>query len=192
MDTFIHLFRSKTCPQNATELIAQKDRPIISLHVSCFSDATCIGFSLPHSFADVLGMGVIMRAWCSILAGRSSEVPPLFEGDALADFGAPFPSKKAEQKKLYESVQGTYRLWSFWDKVKYYTWLTTSEFILHPSEEVRLLFFPNSLVDKLRKETMLKGEKEKGSAWVSENDIVTALLVKVCSIFGTFVNASSC
>lgn len=178
--SMMYLFRSMSCPRTVSQMMKQNDAPIINLHISCFSDVTCIGFSLPHCVADAPGMGIILHAWCSVLAGKASELPKLYDRDPLATFGSPYPSKKADAKKFRESMQGAFQILNFWTKIPYYAGLLP-EFIFHPKEESRMLFIPMKLVEKLRDTALseLREKSGKETMWVSENDIVTALLVKV-------------
>lgn len=136
---------------------------------------TCIGFSHPHILADALGTGIILRAWCSVLAGRESEVPALIEEDPLKDFGKPYPSTKAGVKALRASMRGDYHLYGLWARLKFYPPIFV-EMILHPKETVHTVFIPEKTVVRLREEAMREGEKD---VWVSDNDIVSAILLKV-------------
>ncbi|KZP11674.1 hypothetical protein FIBSPDRAFT_1050594 [Athelia psychrophila] len=178
--TYQHLFRSKDCPALMSEWIKQKDAPVIRLHFTTFSDVTCIGFTLPHLFADVPGISVILRAWCSIVAGHESQLPALLTEDPIANIGGPYPSTKKELKTFHADMEGGYRLFSFWNKIRYYVPMT-AEFVRHPKEEVRLVFLPLQTLEKMRRSAMaeLKDEKE---VWVSENDIVYALIIKLSNL----------
>lgn len=177
MASYQHLFRSKDCPGTMQDWMKQKDTPTIRIHITAFSDATCIGFTIPHIFCDVPGLSVIMRAWCSILAGRESELPALIIEDPIAHIGGSYPSSKKERKKFYADMQGGYHIAGFWAKVRFYTPLV-KEFVLHPKEENRLVFLPTKTLEKLRQVALTELQDEK-EAWVSENDIIVALIIKV-------------
>lgn len=145
------------------------------VHVTVFTNVTCIGISLPHLFADMLGTGIILRGWTTILCGG---VPPHIVGpnqhqDALRNFGDPYPKTKVGVTELRSKLIGPMRIWTLLQKLQYYS-NPLKELVLHPKEYTRLLFIPDRLVVKLRTETIAS----KGT-FVSENDIVSAIVTKV-------------
>lgn len=176
--------------------LKQKDAPTIRIHITAFSDATCIGFTIPHIFGDVSGLSVILRAWCSVLAGRELELPALITEDPIAHIGGSYPASKKERKEFYADMEGSYHIAGFWEKVRYYAPIV-KEFMLHPKEETRLVFLPTKTLEKLRLAAMAELPDEK-EAWVSENDIIVALIIKVSfrrashlSGFLTYVSSSA-
>ncbi len=178
MSTILDDFRIPSTPRIVPDLLKQKDAPMLHVHVHCFADVTCVGFHIPHLFCDVPGLAVILRAWCSLIASpgdmQSVVLPSLLEGDPIKDFGEPYPKTKAELKLFRKNMLSSFTVWGMIDTIKYYArWLSD---IMTNKEECRLLFIPKSVITRLRDETM--GEKEQ---WVSENDVVTALLTKVCT-----------
>ncbi|KZP27678.1 hypothetical protein FIBSPDRAFT_948270 [Athelia psychrophila] len=180
MLTYRHLFQSKDCPASTSEWIKQKDAPPIRIHITTFSNVTCIGFTVPHIFTDVLGISVILRAWCSIIAGReTSKLPVLITEDPLAHIGGPYPSSKKELKAFHADMAGEYHLFSLWDKLRYYPPLI-KEIVFH-SEEVRLVFLPSKTLDKMRRSAMAELQDEK-EVWVSENDIIYSLIIKLSNL----------
>ncbi|KAF9017975.1 hypothetical protein BDZ89DRAFT_1140296 [Hymenopellis radicata] len=176
MSTILDHFRTPSTPRIVPDLLKRKDAPMLQVHVHCFADVTCIGFHIPHLFCDVPGLAIILRAWCSLIASpndmHSVVLPQLVEGDPLKDFGEPYPKTKAELKVFRKSMLSTFTIWGLFDTVKYYARLVSD--VVTNNEECRLLFIPESVIAQLREETM--GGKEQ---WVSENDIVTALLAKL-------------
>ncbi|KAL8411584.1 hypothetical protein RB596_001012 [Gaeumannomyces avenae] len=46
--------------------------PMVSVHVSAFTDGAVVVVCLPHTLADQMGFGAIMKAWLGLVAG----VPP--------------------------------------------------------------------------------------------------------------------
>ncbi|KAF7984150.1 hypothetical protein HWV62_16806 [Athelia sp. TMB] len=180
LQKYMHLFRSEDCPNTMTKWLKQKDAPAIRIHVTVFSDATCIGFTLPHIFSDVPGMSVILNAWCSIMAGRESALPTLVTEDPIANIGGAYPSTKKALKKFHADMEGGYHLLSFWQKVRYYM-PVVKEFVLHPKEECRLIFIPNKTLNKLRQAALAELQDEK-EVWVSENDIIFALIIKLSNL----------
>ena len=179
--TIIDHFRSTTSPRTASDLL-NKDIPIMSLHITQFSDVTCVGLSLPHAVVDVMGFGIIMRAWCSIIADDHAKVPSLIVGDPFADYGPPYPSTRSGVKALRASMISTARVWGLRGKIRYFGRLIL-ELALSPKEHCGLFFIPKSVVDRIREDGMREAkERGKGGGWVSENDVITAILVKVSII----------
>jgi hypothetical protein len=54
------------------------------------------------------------------------------------------------------------------------------EFIIYPKDDCRMVFIPTNFIQRIREEAKkeLGGEMTEGP-WLSENDIVTAIMVKV-------------
>lgn len=196
----MHLFRASSCPRSVPQLLSLPDAAILryvfnlcilpsyytncySVHITFFKDVTCIGFSLPHCFADINGVGIIMSNWCSIMKGENlPRLPsPTDHRDKLADVGSPYPSNKKGVQAFRAKMQGSLQVWNLAQKMRFYS-SVLPEVIFHSKEEVRLIFVPLSLIEKLRSSTM-NAQSNPTSAkkvFVSENDILTALLAKVC------------
>lgn len=114
-------------------------------------------------------------------------VPPLIVGDPLAEHGAPYPCTRSGVKELRASMASTARVWGLRGKMRYYSRLIL-ELTLSSKENCGLFFIPTRALDRIREEGM-RGAKESaggGSQWVSENDVLTAILVKVSVIFVFF------
>ncbi|KIY66236.1 hypothetical protein CYLTODRAFT_444834 [Cylindrobasidium torrendii FP15055 ss-10] len=166
-------FRDASTPNILDDLLKGKDTPILHVHVNVFDDATCIGFHLPHAFADMLGLGLAVRAWVKLINAddmKATVIPKVIEGDPLVNFGKmQYPSAPEEQAILKANT--TMHLYGWWETLRYYFPMA---FALFMNKEVsRTLFIPLSLVDALRRETIAGDEKTR---WVSENDIVAAIL----------------
>ena len=155
--------------------LLNKDVPIMSLHINQFSDVTCVGLFLPHAVVDMMGVGIIIRAWCSIMADDHTDVPPLIVGDPLAKYGAPYPSTQSGVKELRASMVGTTRVWGLRGKIRFYSRVIL-EMFLSPKERCGLFFIPMSVVDRIREEGMREAMESAsgGGAWVSENDVITS------------------
>lgn len=177
-----HIFHHASCPQTLTELLSQ-DQPLISIHVGRYDNVTCVGVNIPHVLVDAEGAGIILKAWCSLIAEKVHEVPSLIDGDALADFGLPYPSTKAEEEEFLASIPSSLCRWSTWDMIRT-TFNSILEFIFYPRARSGMFFLPSKLVASIRQKAMLElrnGDDREGP-WLSENDIVTAILFKVCSL----------
>ncbi|KAG6846955.1 hypothetical protein H0H93_010891, partial [Arthromyces matolae] len=56
---------------------ASSQAPIISIHVTHFSNCACIGINFPHTVLDAFGIGQFIHALDDELHGRPWEAPPL-------------------------------------------------------------------------------------------------------------------
>lgn len=63
------------------------DRPLISVHVVSFNDATFVSLSHPHTVCDVSGIKNILDAWALVVAGREADVLPLESSNPLESLG---------------------------------------------------------------------------------------------------------
>ncbi|KAF9027403.1 hypothetical protein BDZ89DRAFT_808633 [Hymenopellis radicata] len=165
-----HLFRSPTSPRTVTELLALPDHPIIALHLTMFADVTCIGFSIPHCFADMLGVGIILDAWCAVLAGNAP--PPLYEEDnILASFGAVYPETEEGVRRLREKKLSSMQVPSAEEGNVGYDAI---------QEEERMLFVPCKVIEKYRAEGFHEFRaRGLADAWIGEHDVLTAMLMKL-------------
>ncbi|KAF9017691.1 hypothetical protein BDZ89DRAFT_1074626 [Hymenopellis radicata] len=186
MASHLHLFLSDSSPRVTSDLLKRKDAPIISLHINGFTDVTCIGFGIPHAVVDVPGMGNILRAWTSVLAGDFLPSPHV-QGDPLANFGDPLPKTKAEIKKHRQGMKGSYQLWNIWQKLRYYSWILV---LLMLNKEVdKLVFIPQHAVDNLLQKAMeAQKENSEEAIRLSKNDILVAIITKLY-LFNRSINS---
>lgn len=158
------------------DLLKGKDVPILHVHVNVFDDATCIGIHIPHIVVDMLGLGIIAHAWTQLINSEDMKavvLPSLMEGDPLADWGSiSCPSEPAARSEVKANT--AVQLFGWWEKLRYYIPLSWE--VMTSKEVAHAIFIPFSVINRLRKETMLGDEKER---WVSENDIVIAILAHV-------------
>lgn len=123
-----------------------------------------------------------MSNWCSAIKGEKlPDLPsPVDHRDVIADVGSPYPSNKKGVKAFRAKMQGSLQVWNLGQKIRYYP-SVLPEVIFNSKEEVRLVFIPLSLIERLRSETMgVQPSTGAKSVFVSENDILTALMAKVC------------
>lgn len=189
----IHHFRTPNTPRLTTDLLKAKDTPLLHVHIHNYTDVTCIGFHIPHSVVDVPGLGIILRAWCSLISAKNNmqdvTLPRLFESDPLTDFGLPYPTSKKDVVAFRQTTRTKIPIFSLWENFRYYVPMIY-DLALNESES-RTLFIPFSVIENIRKKIMVhgEGESEKKVVWVSENDVVTAILAKACIQY--FSRASS-
>ncbi|KIY63969.1 hypothetical protein CYLTODRAFT_446294 [Cylindrobasidium torrendii FP15055 ss-10] len=154
-------FRDVSTPNSLDDQLKGKDTPIVHVHVNVFDDATCIGFHLPHAFADMLGLGLVVRAWVKLINAddmKTVVLPKVMDGDPLANFGKmEFPSTPEEQAVVKSNT--TMYLFGWWDTLRYYVPLIFA--VLMNKEISRLLFIPLPVVHALRRETIAGDEKTR-------------------------------
>ncbi|KIY66900.1 hypothetical protein CYLTODRAFT_422984 [Cylindrobasidium torrendii FP15055 ss-10] len=179
-DTFDILsdFRDQNTPSMTPDLINGDDIPILHIHVNVYQDATCIGFHIPHAFADFLGIGIIFKAWVDLVNNVKNmdtvETPRLVASDPLATFGLKgYPKKRSEIAAFHKDTGCSVQFFNFPDAFRYYAALAWD--IMSNEEQSRLVFIPQSVVERIRRNVM--GGEEK--VWVSENDVVTAMLAQL-------------
>lgn len=177
----LDFFRTSGTPRKVPDLLKLDDSPMLYVHIHRFSDVTCVGVHIPHLFCDVPGLGIILRAWCSLVSAsddmQSVELPPLIEGDPLADFGKPYPTTKAEREAFKRSMLSSFTILGRLDTLRYFGKMALD--LMTHKEECRMVFIPQKVVRRMKEETMSVLAKEDEGKFVSENDIVTALLTKV-------------
>lgn len=172
---FLPYFRTSATPRGTEDLL-NVDSPILHVHINGFTDTTCVGLCIPHSVADLLGVGIILRALCSLLVGDMTRVtlPPTIDIDPIASFGEPYPVSKVDLERLRRNMVCGITLWNIWGKLRFHSrWVW--ELFLH-QEESRLVFIPQTTVDRVRKEAL-----DRAGIRVSDNDAVSAILTKVLS-----------
>ncbi|OQD70397.1 hypothetical protein PENDEC_c024G06783 [Penicillium decumbens] len=104
-----HAFLPLSVPHGLTgdiEHYYTTDEPLISLHVTSFTDATLVSITFPHSVCDVMGTAELLRAWSTILAGQYDCIPALHGAsqDVVANVGTS-EDEKAEKPYLLEHRQ---------------------------------------------------------------------------------------
>lgn len=76
-------FRDPTVPKT-TSAMASNKHPLVSLHVSTFSDCTTVGITFPHSVFDGTGMGSVISALdCEL--NRRPWTPPAFQEENILE-----------------------------------------------------------------------------------------------------------
>ncbi|EPS38852.1 hypothetical protein H072_7394 [Dactylellina haptotyla CBS 200.50] len=157
------------------------DTPILSLHITSFNDATLVALTWPHCIMDVLGQQALLKAWCLVLAGQESQLPPLLGArqDTMAAL-ADDPSEPPEEFTLKNSLLQGFAFGNFvfhlmWDRF----W--------NPPLETHILFVPKQFIDRLKtqaqndlKSASKEGDKE-APIFVSEGDVITAWMSRFIS-----------
>lgn len=149
------------------------DAPLLWVHLSYFSDATVVGINLPHAVSDQLGFSSIIKAWLGLVSGHVP--PPLLE---LKDEDMDSPNEKQLSQT---QIKGHLRLMTRWERVRQMVGLAT-ELVLDLGDPVHILFIPLPVAQALRERCTKDLKLKYGEdVFISEADVVSALLVKVCS-----------
>ena len=161
------------------EEFTRSDLPMLSLHVTSFTDATLVGLSWPHALMDVMGQSALLHAWSLVLAGNDSEVPKLLgvhEDAVVAALEA--PSAPAEEFKLgAKRLVGTSMLW-FGAR---FGW----DLLTNKTAETRTICLPKEFVEELRQQAMAELTAEHGEekdVFISEGDALTAWAVHAVAL----------
>ena len=170
-----HLFADEASPKALADWTSS-DTPIISLHITQFSDATCVGLKVPHSVLDGGSIRIVIHGWTKVLTGTLP--PPLNilgytnvkEGKKLAIDAL---SAIAEGRDGTEAATAPYLLRGF----SYFVFiiLIVVDIIWNKREKKRLIHLPKAFVEALRYQAM--GGLSEGER-VSSSSVVAAWLAK--------------
>lgn len=176
-------------PPTFDAFIAQ-DRPLINLHVTTFRDATTVGVAWPHITMDAAAYGQMLRAWSLVLAGRESEVPPVFDlrRDALQEM----EEAAAKEFKPEPLVHGQPELtgWRFIYLLAISYW----GILFGPAMQKRAIFIPRATCDRFVRSVKAGvasipvtatpgGGGDSTSNWfVGENDILIAWIARIIQL----------
>lgn len=73
----LHSFAGASNAPKSMQEMMELDAPLLSVHVTHFTDATVIAVSWPHPLMDALGLQALMRNWSLVLNDRLDQVQPL-------------------------------------------------------------------------------------------------------------------
>nr|BAW27596.1 putative acetyltransferase [Aspergillus stellatus] len=152
------------------------DSPQLFLHTVSFSDASIITVTFPHTLADVMGIGIFLKAWSTVLRGDLNSVPALENliSNPLTELGQQTPAEKyihynnvLNKGQLIRFVAG--RLLDQW-------W--------YRQEERRTIFLPAESFARLRQKAVEQVQEIENpqcantTSFVSESDVVLAWLTR--------------
>ena len=174
-----YLFKDVASPKALRDWI-YTDTPILSLHVTSFSDATCVGLGVSHTIADAGAARIMVSAWDQVLAGKSPPPLPerLFSSNELQRRRGPLCDTdpldvmaKGHDGKGAAVALCLVRGWRLF--------LLQAAFVLdlvwHRREKKRLIYLPKAFVQDLHKDAM---QDLPAGQWMSSTDVVGAWLVK--------------
>ena len=150
------------------------DSPLLFVHFSLFNDGSCLAVNWPHVVGDQLGLSKLMKAWLGMTRG---EAPPPMIGvnDSPLAIGKPYADYRSEEvvrkgrSKVRRKGERALVILGF-----------IPEFVLHRKEEHYTVFLPLPLIQSLRlRHSKILAEKYGSDITISDNDIITAILLKV-------------
>ncbi|KAK0559082.1 hypothetical protein OC844_004659 [Tilletia horrida] len=188
----VHTFASNAAP-SLDDLINQ-DRPLVTVKVTRFQDATTIGIAIPHILCDGPGATEILNAWTSIVNGEVDEILPLPRGDqdpfAPLAPGGKLAQKQAEaaaqdgQKELPRPVG--WQAYNLWQTIYFFCVFLLDILWTRPpaTMEYRDIYLPKQYLDEQKATAMdmIKNGPAGGKdEYVSTSDIVTAIAIqRIC------------
>ncbi|KAG6816585.1 hypothetical protein H0H87_004886 [Tephrocybe sp. NHM501043] len=168
---------------HSLQSISSTNAPILSIHVTEFTNCTCVGISLPHGIFDAFGIGQVVRGLDAEMQGKPWDVPVLRETNILEEtmheleISTPLPS---EEPHILTRIRRVYvaptikNLLAFGVRTLY-------EFFWH-KVEMKSIYFGEAvvrdMVQKVKREV-----KNQGSGWVSTGDVLVAWFLK--ALFAT-------
>ncbi|KAK2611912.1 hypothetical protein QQS21_002018 [Conoideocrella luteorostrata] len=172
-------------------LVPGEDRPVLSLRITGFADATLVAVAVPHILMDAMALGELMGAWSLALAGRMDEVPPVLgarEDVAYDAADAELASAQGGEKEPW-ALQPVYLAgFSFVLFVVRFLWAILTE----PAMESRVLYLPKGTLDRMRAgaidDIAAQAPRDDDNAadtakpWISEGDVLFAWACRVVSL----------
>ena len=156
--------------------LAKAQAPLVSLHVTTFTDAFAIGCTVPHGVFDATGMGMILKALECELSGQGEwSAPPVREANAL-EAGAgqflaehPVATQAGGWRKAASGLAGGLRLGGkmVWDKL----WFGVEEKGVYMGDALL-----EGLIEETKAEVAIVGNEGE---YVSSADVVTMWFIKV-------------
>lgn len=144
------------------------DVPLLSLHITSFTNTTLVALSWCHTLMDVMGQQALLRAWTLVLAGREADVPPLLgaHDDAM---------EAAAKSSIEEEYILKQRLLKGWGMLTFgarFAW----DILWNRVVETRTVFLPASAMAALRRQAQddLAANDRGEKPFISEGDVLTA------------------
>ncbi|EED16187.1 conserved hypothetical protein [Talaromyces stipitatus ATCC 10500] len=150
--------------------------PLLFVHLSLFTDASVVALSVPHTVADQMGVGNIMRAWFG-LAYHNKTPPEMtgYTGDILATSAKKYTDWPKHE--IYRKGLSRVR-----NKFEYFFVVLgfVPELVLNKKEDSHIVFFPRPMLERLRERYTTELKEEYGDdPGLSLGDVINAILTKV-------------
>ncbi|KAK9799875.1 putative LysR family regulatory protein [Seiridium cardinale] len=131
-DTIAEFAWPRNLPRSLDDFIGS-DRPLVTIHLTAYTDATLLSIGWPHIMSDIMGLKNLMDAWALILAGKPDCVAPLCPEDPMKDLGrppcVPLAPRLAAMKgnalpkgQLPRQVDERHSLWAFFGYIMIQLW----------------------------------------------------------------------
>ncbi|KAF4582088.1 hypothetical protein GQ602_006712 [Ophiocordyceps camponoti-floridani] len=165
-------------PKDMEEMV-KSARPLLTIHVTTFNNATIMGVTCPHFLMDGAGLGILLHNWSLVLDGREAEVCKLIDDREelfqRASQETPKSSDPASDFELCETPTGLsavfFRLSNLRDLL---VWSWASGRIKSKAFFLRQKQLEN-LVQATREEQV--GAKHR-APFISTGDVVSAWLIR--------------
>ncbi|TID13819.1 hypothetical protein E6O75_ATG01797 [Venturia nashicola] len=162
-------------PRTLADLL-NTDRPLLTLHVSSFENATLVTLTYSHIIMDAMAMGVLLHAWSLVLSGKSSQVPTLLgtREDSLDAVASNLEAPAASEQD-YIMGQKPLKGWRMGIFILHYVWNLLWNSI--HNAETKVCFLPKKALENLRERAQndlasLSGHQKP--PFVSDGDIISA------------------
>ncbi|KAJ7257100.1 hypothetical protein C8J57DRAFT_1185943 [Mycena rebaudengoi] len=148
------------------------DRPALGLHVTSFTDKTCISISWPHLAFDAMGKKALLEAWMAVLSGEEDTIPTPagFAKDPLAELGMhPTEEHVLAEKRVGNMGLMGYALWNI--------------FGLISPKEIRMVCLPKAFWQGMVAQCRAELSTEGGvTPFFTEGDVLVAWWMRLCSV----------
>ncbi|KAK2049421.1 hypothetical protein LZ31DRAFT_457166 [Colletotrichum somersetense] len=153
------------------------DRPLLSLHVITFNDATFVTLTYPHSITDEMGRKELVENWCRVLEGKKEDVKPLADPtfDPMAKIA------RSEKQRYSEPFLWEHKRLRGLGKLRFT--LNLLWYLIANRIRQRHLFIPAATLRSLRQRAEADiSQSPEAATRLSDSDILTAWLVRLaCS-----------
>ncbi|RTE82406.1 hypothetical protein BHE90_003034 [Fusarium euwallaceae] len=157
-------FERKDEPPNA---------PLLSIHLTIFSDASVLTISCPHVLADQFGVASIVKAWLKVAKGDTPPDMLGYRDDVLPPGHPIFDFIDKESRKGMMRVRGKR------DQTVVMAGIVL-DLVKARKEESLIVFIPLQLVERLRERSSRTfAEKDESVPDISNGDILTAIFTKM-------------
>jgi hypothetical protein len=160
------LYQSPDIPKTLQAYL-QGDVPVLSVHVTCFTNATFVGVLIPHVIADAASFGLFFQGWADVLQGKPAPKLVSYKEDRMAQ--SVMEVKSGDTPAIVEKFALPWlqeMIFIFWMLVN---------IIRQWHINIVDIYIPAKVIRKWREESMA----ELGGAWISEGDVLTAWLIQV-------------
>ncbi|OJJ47738.1 hypothetical protein ASPZODRAFT_15186 [Penicilliopsis zonata CBS 506.65] len=168
-------FRSFSVPEDWRDELKHyytSDKPLISLRVVSFTDATLVAITSPHLVCDAIAMADLLKAWSIVLAGRIDCVPTLLGAsrDVIESVGT---SSDKEAGNPYFLEHRQIKGFSLLVFIVRFVW----DVLIRRNVRPGTIYLPASFVRKLRQEAqeqLAAKAQIVSDLFLSDGDLITA------------------